>query len=221
MLRAVPRLAATGSRNTQYLRTAIFTIGSLGATALIFALPDRITAHPNTPQFQQLTATRHDRDEKPEPNDPAPKTPALVAAVAASLATPDPAPTEPQEGEGEHDGQAAYNPETGEINWDCPCLGGMADGPCGEDFKLAFACFVYSEQEPKGVDCVDKFRNMQDCFRKHPEIYGNGTFGLYPKRRLVNRGFDEFRVRFLSRPLVIVTYLALTTYQTSMRTTGI
>ncbi|KAH3684392.1 hypothetical protein WICPIJ_004632, partial [Wickerhamomyces pijperi] len=22
--------------------------------------------------------------------------------------------------------QSAYNPETGEINWDCPCLGGMA-----------------------------------------------------------------------------------------------
>lgn len=70
---------------------------------------------------------------------------------------------------------AAYNPVTGEINWDCPCLGGMADGPCGEEFKAAFSCFIYSEEEPKGVDCVDKFRNMQTCFRKHPEIYGAGT----------------------------------------------
>jgi hypothetical protein len=25
--------------------------------------------------------------------------------------------------------EAAFNPETGEINWDCPCLGGMANGP--------------------------------------------------------------------------------------------
>jgi intermembrane space import and assembly protein 40 len=25
--------------------------------------------------------------------------------------------------------QGAFNPETGEINWDCPCLGGMAHGP--------------------------------------------------------------------------------------------
>ena len=25
-----------------------------------------------------------------------------------------------------------------EINWDCPCLGGMAHGPCGEEFKAAF-----------------------------------------------------------------------------------
>lgn len=49
----------------------------------------------------------------------------------------------------------------------------MADGPCGEDFKAAFSCFVYSEDEPKGVDCVDRFRGMQDCFRKYPEIYGN------------------------------------------------
>ncbi|GAA6007929.1 coiled-coil-helix-coiled-coil-helix domain-containing protein [Rhodotorula paludigena] len=68
---------------------------------------------------------------------------------------------------------AAFNPETGEINWDCPCLGGMADGPCGEEFKQAFSCFVYSEAEPKGIDCVEKFRGMQDCFRKHPDIYGD------------------------------------------------
>ncbi|POY71070.1 hypothetical protein BMF94_5915 [Rhodotorula taiwanensis] len=68
---------------------------------------------------------------------------------------------------------AAFNPETGEINWDCPCLGGMADGPCGEEFKAAFSCFVFSEAEPKGIDCVDRFRNMQTCFRKHPDIYGD------------------------------------------------
>ncbi|KAI1349485.1 hypothetical protein F5Y01DRAFT_316758 [Xylaria sp. FL0043] len=68
--------------------------------------------------------------------------------------------------------QGAFNPETGEINWDCPCLGGMAHGPCGEEFKAAFSCFVYSEQEPKGMDCIDKFQHMQDCFRLHPEVYG-------------------------------------------------
>ena len=31
----------------------------------------------------------------------------------------------------------------GEINWDCPCLGGMATGPCGQEFKDAFSCFHY------------------------------------------------------------------------------
>ncbi|GAO51947.1 hypothetical protein G7K_6035-t1 [Saitoella complicata NRRL Y-17804] len=68
--------------------------------------------------------------------------------------------------------QGAFNEETGEINWDCPCLGGMAHGPCGPEFREAFSCFVYSKEEPKGMECVDKFRGMQECFRKHPEIYG-------------------------------------------------
>ena len=56
------------------------------------------------------------------------------------------------------DQQGAFNPETGEINWDCPCLGGMAHGPCGEEFKAAFSCFVYSKEDPKGVECIDKFK---------------------------------------------------------------
>jgi intermembrane space import and assembly protein 40 len=58
----------------------------------------------------------------------------------------------------EADSQGAFNPETGEINWDCPCLGGMAHGPCGEEFKAAFSCFVYSTEEPKGVECIEKFK---------------------------------------------------------------
>lgn len=98
--------------------------------------------------------------------------------------------------------QGAFNEETGEINWDCPCLGGMAHGPCGENFRAAFSCFVFSKAEPKGMDCIDNFkwvwpvhsfavlypmnmtllqaetlnknqnRNMQDCFRQYPEVYG-------------------------------------------------
>lgn len=142
---------------------------------------------------------------------------------------------------GDQSQAAAYNEETGEINWDCPvrlcsqcnalqghsrddatraeavaavlaprpssrlfprsltdpvpthyllllrsrstcsyashqCLGGMAHGPCGPQFREAFSCFVHSEEEPKGVDCVEKFKNMQDCFRQHPELYGESGF---------------------------------------------
>ena len=73
----------------------------------------------------------------------------------------------------EEEAQSAYDERTGEINWDCPCLGGMADGPCGEEFKAAFSCFVFSEADPKGIDCVDKFKLMQDCFRQHPEVYAD------------------------------------------------
>ncbi|KAG5422183.1 MIA40 [Candida metapsilosis] len=79
------------------------------------------------------------------------------------------------EGENNYEG-AAYNPETGEINWDCPCLGGMAHGPCGEEFKEAFSCFIYSETEPKGIDCIKKFENMRTCFKQHPEHYKEELF---------------------------------------------
>ncbi|GAA5959903.1 hypothetical protein JCM21900_005999 [Sporobolomyces salmonicolor] len=109
----------------------------------------------------------------------------LTSAPAASLPSPSspatsesvPAP-EPEPTPSDASQAAAFNPETGEINWDCPCLGGMADGPCGPEFKAAFSCFVYSEAEPKGVDCVEKFRGMQECFRRHPDIYGDDAEDL-------------------------------------------
>lgn len=71
-------------------------------------------------------------------------------------------------------GGGAFNPQTGEINWDCPCLGGMAHGPCGPEFREAFSCFVFSEVEPKGIECVERFKAMQNCFRAHPEVYADG-----------------------------------------------
>ncbi|EPQ29851.1 uncharacterized protein PFL1_02524 [Pseudozyma flocculosa PF-1] len=98
------------------------------------------------------------KETKPAEPEPAKETPDAIEVAAEEV-------TE----QGEQ--QSAYDPETGEINWDCPCLGGMAHGPCGEQFKAAFSCFVYSEEEPKGINCVDKFKAMQDCFREYPEIY--------------------------------------------------
>ncbi|KAI0551300.1 hypothetical protein F4679DRAFT_539939 [Xylaria curta] len=110
---------------------------------------------------------------------PEPETAALTAqtspeAPAKELEADGQVPTGgPEELEEEAAQQGAFNPETGEINWDCPCLGGMAHGPCGEEFKAAFSCFVYSNEEPKGMDCIDKFQHMQDCFRLHPEVYSD------------------------------------------------
>ncbi|KAF8437347.1 hypothetical protein BGX38DRAFT_1274041 [Terfezia claveryi] len=92
--------------------------------------------------------------------------------AAGDVSVPGATTTAPSELEEEADQQGAFNPETGEINWDCPCLGGMAHGPCGEEFRNAFSCFVYSTAEPKGVDCIEKFKGMQDCFKKYPEHYG-------------------------------------------------
>ena len=54
----------------------------------------------------------------------------------------------------------------------------MAHGPCGMQFREAFSCFVFSEQEPKGIDCVEKFKAMQDCFREHPDVYAEGMFAV-------------------------------------------
>lgn len=59
----------------------------------------------------------------------------------------------------------------GKINWNCPCLGGMASGPCGVPFREAFSCFHYSEAEPKGSDCYESFRKMQDCMQQYPDLY--------------------------------------------------
>uniref|UniRef100_A0A1A7YYF5 Coiled-coil-helix-coiled-coil-helix domain containing 4 n=1 Tax=Iconisemion striatum TaxID=60296 RepID=A0A1A7YYF5_9TELE len=59
----------------------------------------------------------------------------------------------------------------GDINWNCPCLGGMASGPCGSQFKEAFSCFHYSKEEVKGSECIDHFRSMQECMQKYPDLY--------------------------------------------------
>ena len=47
----------------------------------------------------------------------------------------------------------------------------MAVGPCGMEFREAFSCFHYSEADPKGADCIDKFGAMQDCMRQYPDLY--------------------------------------------------
>merc|ERR1712107_360417 len=57
------------------------------------------------------------------------------------------------------------------INWNCPCLGGMAVGPCGMEFRDAFSCFHNSTADPKGSDCIEKFANMQICMSGYPELY--------------------------------------------------
>jgi intermembrane space import and assembly protein 40 len=86
------------------------------------------------------------------------------AKITEQHGTPNPSddggaiPGSPEGLEEEAGSQGAFNEETGEINWDCPCLNGMAHGPCGENFRAAFSCFVFSKEEPKGVDCIEKFK---------------------------------------------------------------
>lgn len=124
-------------------------------------------------EARTLTPVTPEPKSTPEPTLP-PQTQDQTAEAPLTPAEADAGivPGSPEALEEEAGQQGAFNPETGEINWDCPCLGGMAHGPCGEEFKAAFSCFVYSTEEPKGMECIDKFQHMQDCFRKHPDIYG-------------------------------------------------
>lgn len=66
----------------------------------------------------------------------------------------------------------------GEINWNCPCLGGVATGPCGLEFREAFSCFHYSTADPKGSDCYEAFVKMQTCMTEYPALYGGKEMNL-------------------------------------------
>ncbi|XP_076124692.1 mitochondrial intermembrane space import and assembly protein 40-B-like [Alosa pseudoharengus] len=73
--------------------------------------------------------------------------------------------------ENDNDNNRGLTLATGEIDWACPCLGGMATGPCGAEFRAAFSCFHFSRAEVKGSDCMQPLRDMQACFRRFPHAY--------------------------------------------------
>jgi intermembrane space import and assembly protein 40 len=108
---------------------------------------------PPSSQQQPANAVSEKEDVKTEQTKPT-ETEAATTAAAEN----EPEPGSPEALEQSATEQGAFDPETGEINWDCPCLGGMAHGPCGEEFKAAFSCFVYPKEEPKGMDCIEKFQ---------------------------------------------------------------
>lgn len=53
----------------------------------------------------------------------------------------------------------------------CPCIASMKEGSCGDSFIDAYKCFLQSETEPKGMDCMEQFKTMQSCLAEHPEEY--------------------------------------------------
>ncbi|KAI4257878.1 MAG: hypothetical protein LQ352_001464 [Teloschistes flavicans] len=135
-------------------------------------LPDSPTDDTSLPTLESVAQSRQRTISSQSPT-PAPIPASSIAAEdPSSSPSPSPSPLDPSATEAQASQEGAFNEETGEINWGCPCLGGMADGPCGPQFKEAFSCFVFSKEEPKGMDCIDRFKGMQDCFRQYPEIYG-------------------------------------------------
>ena len=53
----------------------------------------------------------------------------------------------------------------------CPCIAKMKEGSCGDVFVTAYRCFLESETEPRGMDCMDKFQAMHSCMVEHPDEY--------------------------------------------------
>lgn len=119
---------------------------------MVHTVPQSQNESEQLPTIETLAEER--RKRAPKNSEASSDTKAVAAEVQGGGA----GTTGVEDLEDEADQQGAFNPETGEINWDCPCLGGMAHGPCGEEFKSAFSCFVYSKEEPKGMDCIDKFK---------------------------------------------------------------
>ncbi|KAK5175528.1 Oxidoreductase [Saxophila tyrrhenica] len=144
-------------------------------TASVFAEEPAYAVHaPPETQHERETyptveAVAEQRRSQPKASLAPDSHPSAVAAAPDAEST---AQGSPEALEEEASQQGAFNEETGEINWDCPCLGGMAYGPCGEQFRSAFSCFVFSNADPKGVDCIENFKGMQNCFREHPDVYG-------------------------------------------------
>ncbi|CAI7595318.1 unnamed protein product [Penicillium palitans] len=168
------RLISTGPTKSRSWKNTFLRLGLAGGAIYYY---NTSSVFSEEPKFSILSSIRKQTGDDANPQTLDSITPKIREERAAAQSQKSESAAlegglNPQELQEEAGQEAAFNPETGEINWDCPCLGGMAHGPCGEDFKAAFSCFVYSEEEPKGIDCVDKFKAMQDCFRQHPEVYG-------------------------------------------------
>jgi intermembrane space import and assembly protein 40 len=122
------------------------------------------TPPPPPPEPTKVVEEKPEESEKTEEPKPAETEGAPADAEENAYE-----PGSPEALQQEAAAQGAFDPETGEINWACPCLGGMADGPCGEEFKAAFSCFVYSKEEPKGMDCIEKFQYVFWPFKREDE----------------------------------------------------
>lgn len=45
----------------------------------------------------------------------------------------------------------------------------LVQGPCSDSFKDSFACFMRSQHETKGMDCITQFEGFQACLHRNPE----------------------------------------------------
>jgi mitochondrial intermembrane space import and assembly protein 40 len=58
------------------------------------------------------------------------------------------------------------------IDWECSCLSyyhSAIRGPCGEQFKNAFACVNYTDREQKVIECQPFWNQYYACVRADKE----------------------------------------------------
>lgn len=73
-----------------------------------------------------------------------------------------------------HDGPVGFVQPNGELNFGCPCVGGLHAGPCGYEMREFISCNFYNSQDkedPRGHECDDKMYAMMQCIDKHEEYY--------------------------------------------------
>merc|ERR1711865_943740 len=109
-------------------------------------------------------------------SDPAAPEPPAAESTNETQHTPN---SPKEDGEAEEDwsgptnkkGEPSQNIADYDDPFECPCVQTLVQGPCGTEFKTAYLCFINSNEEQKGMDCVDLFIAMQDCFKEHPETF--------------------------------------------------
>lgn len=57
-----------------------------------------------------------------------------------------------------------------EVALQCPCVEDMMTSPCKDTFVDSFSCFMKSNEEIKGYDCVEHFERFQACLVANPGI---------------------------------------------------
>mmetsp|Transcript_19992 Transcript_19992/g.27683 ORF Transcript_19992/g.27683 Transcript_19992/m.27683 type:complete len:104 (-) Transcript_19992:206-517(-) len=51
----------------------------------------------------------------------------------------------------------------------CPCVTDIKEGACGQPFVESFSCFIRSQAEEKGSDCINVFQGLQECMANNAE----------------------------------------------------
>ena len=67
--------------------------------------------------------------------------------------------------------------DDGRPNFECPCLGSLPHGPCGEFFRQSFSCWLKYKDSPDDLgfknECQPKFIAWTRCNDQYPDMYGD------------------------------------------------